>query len=239
MKKSNKRRYVLMEGVDPETEIYQYMDLDYLLSLLEKRKYHVNKKCVFLDKYESKLPVKAMFRLKAVGGEMEIKQPEEDTRDILERRRKYEQMKNVLTSCWTERDTESFLMWTSYSTKIGVCIKSTISNFVAAFDADDYRIWCGRVMYKGYNANQTLMESLFSKEKAFEDEREIRFYFKKKGVCYCNSDSNFIEIPINPNVMIDKVILSPRMEPLASRVLSQFLHEKYKINVSLSKILLK
>ena len=239
MKSTNEniRRYVLMEGVDSKTEIYQYMDLDYLLCLLEKKKYHVNKKCVFLDKYESKLPVKAMFRQKAVGGEMENIQPEIDTYEILERRRKYEQMKDVLTSCWTERDTESYLMWASYASKIGVCIKSTISNFVASFEVDNYRIWCGRVMYKEYNANQTLMESLFSKEKAFEDEREIRFYFKKKGVCCC--DSNFIEIPINPNVMIDKVILSPRMEPLASRVLSQFLHEKYKIIVSHSKLLLK
>lgn len=233
------RRYVLMEEVDPKTEIYQYMDLDYLLCLLEKRKYHVNKKCVFLDKSESKMPVTAMFRIEAVGGEMGIKQPEEDTCEILERRRKYEEMKNVLTSCWTERDTENYLMWTSYTSKMGVCIKSTISNVVASFEVDDYRVWCGRVMYKGYNANQTLMESLFSKEKAFEDEREIRFYFKKKGVCYCKSDSNFIEIPINPNVMIDKVILSPRMEPLASRVLSQFLHEKYMIIVSHSKVLLK
>ena len=55
------RYFLLMDGVDSEEEIYQYMDLDYLLRLLESRSYFVKQKRFFPDFHESFLPLKSIF----------------------------------------------------------------------------------------------------------------------------------------------------------------------------------
>ena len=142
----------------------------------------------------------------------------------------------MLTACWTERKGESALMWKNFTTKMGGCIKSTINNFVASFTNDDYDICCGRMSYTDICAGQDLVDSLFTKDKAFEEEREIRFYFTpKKGL----PTSKGISIPILPDVMIDEIIISPYIEPKAQNVLKQMISEKYNIKVTSSKIELR
>lgn len=232
----NRMRYFrLMDGVDANTEIHQYMDLDYLLRLLETRSYYVKQKQEFPDKHESRLPLKAMFSLQSV----ELRSYKGKTTDIaesLERKRKFTESGRMFTACWTERRGEGALMWKNFTTKIGGCIKSTINNFVASFANDDYDICCGRMSYTGIYAGQDFVESLFTKDKAFKEEKEIRYYFTpKKDI----SNSKGISIPILPDVMIDEIILSPYIESKAQDILKQIISEKYDINVTSSKIELK
>ena len=59
--------YYLMKGWEGNIPIYQYMDLDYLFSLLESKQYFVNRKCHFEDKGESVLPPKSLFGLNSFG----------------------------------------------------------------------------------------------------------------------------------------------------------------------------
>ena len=76
----------------------------------------------------------------------------------------------------------------------------------------------------------------FLKNPAFEEEKEIRYYFTpKKDI----SNSKGISIPILPDVMIDEIILSPYIESKAQDILKQIISEKYDINVTSSKIELK
>lgn len=224
-----------MDGVDANTEIQQYMDLDYIFRLLETRSYYVKHKQEFPDKHESRLPLKAMFSLQSVvSGSYKGKAT--DIAESLERIRKFTESGRLLTACWTERKGESALMWKNFTTKMGGCIKSTISHFVASFANDDYDICCGRMSYTGIYVGQGFVESLFTKDKAFEDEKEIRFYFTpKKGLL----TSKGLSVPILPDVMIDEIILSPYIELKARDVLKQIISGKYDIKVTSSKIELK
>ena len=229
------RYYQLMDGVDANTEIRQYMDLDYIFRLLETRSYFVKQKQDFLDKHESRLPLKAMFSLQYVEPGS-YKGKSTDITESIERIRKFTEIGRMLTACWTERRGESALMWKNFTTKMGGCIKSTINNFVASFANDDYDICCGRMSYTGIYPRQNLIECLFTKDKAFEEEKEIRYYFTpKKDI----STSKGISIPILPDVMIDEIILSPYIESKARDILKQIISEKYDIKVTFSKIELK
>lgn len=224
-----------MDGVDGNLGILQYMDLDYIFRLLETRSYFVKQKQDFPDKHESRLPLKAMFSLQYVEPGSYKGKPT-DISESLERIRLFAESGRMLTACWTERRGESALMWKNFTTKMGGCIKSTINHFVASFANDDYDICCGRMSYTGIYAGQGFVESLFTKDKAFEEEKEIRFYFSPKKNLSTNKG---ISIPILPRVMISEIILSPYIESKARDVLKQFIGEKYKINVISSKIELK
>lgn len=223
-----------MDGVDGNQEILQYMDLDYIIRLLETRSYYVKQKHNFLDKHESRLPLKAMFSLQPVepGG---YKGKSTDITESLERIRKFTESGSILTACWTERRGESALMWKNFTSKMGGCIKSTINHFVASFSNDDYDICCGRMSYTGIYPGQDFMECLFTKDTAFKEEKEIRFYFYPT-----NNDmmsiSKGVDMPIFPNVMIDEIILSPYINNKAKELIMQIINEKYDIKVKTSKI---
>ena len=126
-------------------------------------------------------------------------------------------------------------MWKNFVDNRGACIKTTINNFVASFVEDDYEICCGRMSYNGYQANQDYMEALFSKEHFFEEEKEIRFYFTP-----IDRNENMLDdhvcMPVNSNVLIDEIVLSPYIEPLERELLKHDLRGKYGIKVSSSKI---
>ena len=228
------RYYKLMEGVDKHLEISQYMDLDYFLCLLESRKYYVKQKKKFPDKHESTMPLKAMFKMQPVNTGS-YKGESTDVNDLFERIQRFKESGTMLTACWTEHNGENALMWKSFTSKMGVCIKSSICNFIASFETDDYDICCGRMSYTGIKSDHDFEDSLFAKDNAFEAEREIRFYFTPKN----NTDTSIqegVSLPVSPEVMVNEVILSPYINIKARNVLMHFISEKYNINVTTSKI---
>lgn len=232
----NRTRYFqLMEDLDGNTSIRQYLKLDYLLQLLESRTYYVKRKRYFEDKRESTLPLKSLFRLRPVGDTANSSVDDDSVRNSLGKYSFYKTSGDYLTSCWTERVGESALMWKNFVENKGACIKTTINNFVASFRDDNYDILCGRISYNGYNAEQTIMETLFSKDRAFSEEKEIRFYFAPRDRNVDISD-NHASIGVDPNVLIDEIILSPYIEPLERKGLEHELNSNYKIKVSSSKI---
>lgn len=229
----NRMRYFqLMDGVDANTEIHQYMDLDYAIRIFETRSYFVKQKKLFQDKNESRLPLKVMFKMQPVG-QGSNKDSQTNLTESLDRIRKFTESATMLTACWTERRGESALMWKNFTTKIGACIKSTISNFVASLTIDDYNICCGRMSYSGINSEQGLTDILFTKGSAYQEEKEIRFYFTPKNSLATCSNAY---IPVLPDVMIDEIVLSPYIEPRAREVLRQMISEKYNLKVTSSKI---
>lgn len=232
----NRTRIIqLMDGLDVNTPIRQYLNLDYLLRLLESRTYYVKCKRNFEDKREGTLPLNSIFRLQPVGNISSLSLCDYSIENSLEKYRLYKVSGDYLTSCWTEREGESALMWKNFVDKKGACIKTTISNFVASFLEDDFEIFCGRISYNGYNAEQTFMEALFSKERSFSEEKEIRFYFAPKAG-KVNKYADHASMPIDHKVLIDEIILSPYISPLERERLEHELSKKYEIEVSSSKI---
>lgn len=222
------RYFLLMDGVDTEQTIYQYMDLDYLLRILDTRTYFVKPKQSFHDLHESCLPLKSIFKPHLVGREYD-KSVVADTNESLVRLRQFRESGTMLTACWTEHLGENALMWRNFTSKIGICIKSSIHNFMAAVDTDDYDMWCGRMVYTGIHNDTEIIDCLFTKDKAFIDEDEIRFYFIPKSSQKTTNDKG-VSIPIMPQVLIDEIILSPYINVQACKVLTDFINDKYNVD---------
>jgi len=222
------RYFLLMDGVDTEQTICQYMDLDYLLRLLDTRTYFVKPKQSFHDLHESYLPLKSIFKLHFVGRESD-KSVIADTNESLVRLRQFRESGTMLTACWTEHLGENALMWRNFTSKIGICIKSSIHNFMAAVDTDDYDVLCGRMAYTGIHTDTGIIDCLFTKDKAFVDEDEIRFYFIPKSSQKTTNDKG-VSIPIKPQVLIDEITLSPYINAQACKVLTDFINDKYNVD---------
>jgi hypothetical protein len=230
------RFFQLMDGLDGNTPIRQYLKLDYLLQLLESGSYYVKRKRKFEDKRECSLPLKSLFHLQPVGNTAYKCLDDKYMGESLEKFRNYSKSSNILTSCWTERVGESALMWKNFVDNRGACIKTNINNFVASFVKDDYEICCGRMSYNGYHAEQDYLEALFSKERYFAEEKEIRFYFTPRDGYKENILDDHVSMPVNTNVLIDEIILSPYIKPMESEQLVHDLSRQYEIKVSSSKI---
>ena len=87
--------------------------------------------------------------------------------------------------------------------------------------------------YRGYNYWQD--DEAFSKDQAFADEKEFRFYFLPNNAPD-KKDKEGIYFSINPQVLITEVILSPQMAMEVSSALGDMIQDKYSIKVRNSNI---
>lgn len=228
------KHFIKMDGVDENLTIYQYMDLDYLLRFLKRQEYYVKPKKYFSDKHECRLPIKSLFRIAPVGvNDNDIKEQTSD--DSLIKSSQFRESGNLLTACWTEHNGENVLMWKNFTSKLGVCIKSTIAKFIASFKKDDFVICCGRMFYEGIKYHNDNLERLFIKDKAFKGEEEIRFYFIPSAKID-TSKMKGLSIAVDPEDMINEIILSPYIDKIAANELKEFIAREYKVKVNQSKI---
>lgn len=209
--------------INIDEPICQYLDLDYLLNLLSTSKYFVRCKNCFPDKNEILPPLKSMFPVYQADSKPDKCILERDMKNFSDKLEACKERGSLPASCWTVRDRESMLMWTSYTTKLGVCIKSTVRRFVTAIDYSGYELMYGLMSYHGYSFYQD--SELFSKDPAFADEKELRFYFVPKESADMPKDNVFL--PVRPFELIDEIILSPFITPKAASELSAMLKEKY------------
>lgn len=213
------------------------MDLDYLFSILESKRYFVNKKCHFEDKCESELPPKSLFGFCPYGVQLSKEEIQKNTQEISDKVNSYRESAYWLTSCWTKDNTESLLMWKNYTTKMGVRIKSSIENFIASIDTDKYTIVCGHISYDGYTS-KPFEECIFSKEQYYKDEFEVRFYFMPSGKNENLPKGEYISV--FPDTMINEITLSPYIKKSAAKKIAELLKKEYGLKlVTLSKIELK
>lgn len=227
----------LVNGIKEDTPIKQYMDLDYLLQMLETNQYYVSRKYTFEDALEGDLPTNRVFPVTAVGENIPL-QPKQDVDVCLNVWKSIQKNRIVPTSCWTYNMKDRMVMWKNYTPKFGVCIKSTVNKVVASIANNDYDIWCGKITYDGYYAKKGLLTNLFSKAKAYSEEEECRFYFFEYK--HTNYSLPYIKIDISPSVMIDGIILSPFLDSRTAKKLTEFIRKSYKLtNVEQSNIVVQ
>lgn len=237
--------YFLKNGLDVQQEICQYMSLEYFLCLLECKQYYVSRKFKFVDRREKKLPIKQMFKLYAAkmdDGNSYLTEPteeqlREDMSDLDKKLRQYNSLSYLPTSCWTKYVNESAVLWNHFTPRMGVCVHSTIDDLVSSLEVDSEDIVCYEMQYKGYNSSLNAIQGLCVKERYYELEQEIRFYFTSyKHRPQGNDMSPYIQVPVNLDKMIDKVVLSPDIPSLAAKNLCSWFKEKYGIKTVPSKI---
>lgn len=241
-------KYCLRDGIglSQDTPIYKYMPLEYFWDLLKNKRLYISKKHKFADIKESKLNIKDQLRFTRAIPNPEIPEEINNSQDISFKLNNYANLRHLYTSCWTLQDTENALMWQSYASKYGVRIQSTIGNFVASAIDFKYECICGHIDYCNDSPDKSHIDNLFMKNKEFADERELRIYIatfvkESEDTFYINSidtDDNkeFIFLKIDPNVLINSIVISPSISPSCRESLTDIFNNRYKLKTRLSSI---
>ena len=225
------------EGV-ANTFICQYMRLDYLIQLLETHKYYVKRRKQFVDSNESYQNIKLAFGPIIVGENITPNHVSVD------RVIPYSKIIECPTSCWSTEKEENFLMWKCYATEVGACVRTSVHNLIASLQVEldkegQNRVICGSMDYKEYRPTTNEESQLFDKDKAYANEKEFRFYFYLPSFCDGVKEKNGIYIPVDTEVMIDDVLLSPFLPNEAANKLARLIKCVYNIDVKRSSIKLK
>ena len=201
----------------------------------------MNLKHTFADLCETSLPLKDMFKIYPAKGDDNGIQPSKeklktDLDELYKKRRQYSTF-NLPTACWTRNTRESAVLWNHFAPKMGVCIHSTIDRFVDSLSVEDEDILGFDMQYCGYNASMNVTECMCSKQRYFQHEEEIRFYFiSSKHQEPETEQRQHIKILVDVGKLIEKVTLSPDIPPLAAKWFCSLFKEKYGLNASKSSI---
>ena len=135
-------------------------------------------------------------------------------------------------------------MWKCYATEVGACVRTSVHNLIASLQVEldkegQNRVICGSMDYKEYRPTTNEESQLFDKDKAYANEKEFRFYFYLPSFCDGVKEKNGIYIPVDTEVMIDDVLLSPFLPNEAANKLARLIKCVYNIDVKRSSIKLK
>lgn len=202
--KPKKSPYILSQILTEDTKICRYMNFDIFLQLLNGKLY-VPRRNKFLDARESgKLPLQYRFGFDIVGSKesLPIKEMSEKQQDVDQFVKNLNQSKYLLTSCWTIDNGEDYLMWKCYANDIGVCVRTTLGRLMEAIDYDNanYIPICSPMIYDTLGKKKDFLEAVFTKDKYYISENEVRLYFIPKTIININILNNDI-------TSIDKVLL--------------------------------
>lgn len=219
-----------------DTPIYQYMRLDYFISILATKEYFVRPRCGFDDAFEYNLPLPKMFPIHEVGATVPPEVLKDECQKMSEKLRANRDNGALLTSCWCLRTCENMLMWNCYASKIGVRIRSTISRFLSSLNTDIYDVLCGCMNYNGYGFyNEDLF---FTKDKGYESEDEFRFYLMPKvSSPYTDTKKTKpVRLKVEPSVLIKEVMVSPYIETRVAKEICELITDRYGIVMRTSSL---
>ena len=241
----NQEEYMLINGIhasktlweqEQDTPLYRYMDAEYLLSLLDSKKLHINNRQKFEDLNEHGWKLNFKFSFPPIP---QVRNKQEQKKMYKASHSKWVSAYSCCISCWTRPitdnkgyDSENYLMWKNYTSKYGVRIKTTCKDLVnciySTFNKD---IILDKIEYSESEIRSFLAKDMiFSKRAFYKDEREIR-------LCVLDNSSYFL-LKIDPETLIKGVTFSPFMPRDIRMVLQNHLENNYewlrgKINSSL------
>lgn len=250
-----KEKSYIINSISTDTKICRYMELEKFLQILDG-KFFVPRKMRFLDTREKgNIPLRSQFIFSIVNTQNDCSVLQNERNNHLNNLSK---SKFLLTSCWTINSGEDYLMWKSYAPNIGVCISTTINNLIHAINYEKNGLLpiCSPMFYADTNFQTDFLEAVFTKEKHYVSENEIRFYFvpqnkitdtektefdskkiKELLLEASNAEENrFSQNPdkylchetfdINPN-FIESVMLSPFIGNRSRHIIKEALIAKY------------
>lgn len=133
----------------------------------------------------------------------------------------------TFVNCWHENTYESDAMWMLYSKDItnAIAVRTTYNKLYLALDKDpDIKI--GRVNYTDFNKSFSATDSTqWYKRHSFAHEKEVRAVFMNPNY----KDNAAMEIPIDLDILIDKIYVSPYADEWFVEVVKD-IAMKYGIN---------
>lgn len=126
-------------------------------------------------------------------------------------------------------------MWQTYASKLGVIIRTTIGDFINSLKTcNDYdTLRCCKIKYKNATFYDSFDTYLTTKDKAFRDEQELRFYFLNEAT---EKKEHKIFVPIDYKKMIKSVAISPFVDGATSNWLCKLLSTEFGLMTSQSEI---
>jgi hypothetical protein len=122
----------------------------------------------------------------------------------------------VFASCWHVGDEESEAMWKLYGRfEDGLAIVTTLGSIKRAFENEDVTgalvDYSGREFEAG-TTDENLLQWATTKRPSYKHENEFRLLARRQHSGAGDDDKAGVELPIDPRVLIEEVVLSPRME---------------------------
>ena len=150
---------------------------------------------------------------------------------------------STFVNCWYEEAEESEAMWKLFaSQQYGVAIRTTAARLVGSF-TERLPDYLGRVTYIAYDKHLmpvTEFPPVFFKRKAFMHEREVRVVVApehRAEKSEVESGSPGVEYPIDPEQLIEAVVVSPYSPHWLLDIVQSAL-EKYEIDATIEKSVL-
>lgn len=122
----------------------------------------------------------------------------------------------ICASCWHVGDVESEAMWKLYGRfEDGLAIVSSLPSMRAAFG--DHDVAGGLIDYSGRefepgDADENLLRWATTKRPSYQHENEFRLLARRDGRYGTQQRRGGVSVPVDPDVLIESVVLSPRME---------------------------
>ena len=214
--------------INVNDKIYKYIDIYYLIEMLDSQSLYVANRKSFTDRreqgYKENLRNKFMLRPAIVS--------EEDNCFYDELSKKINQAYNLCVSCWTyghhNKSNESILNWKCYG-RNAVRIETTINCLISSIYPREKAIIIKKVNYDDEKITGTVDSAIFTKHLAYEDEKEIR-------LCVLSTEHHE-DLKIDNETLIKKILLSPLLSKRFNLILKyglensfDFLREKIELS---------
>lgn len=195
-----------MYFVDDDMLLWKYMSFSKFVNLLSGNLYF-NRVDSFEDVFECHFTDKTRSVLESSGF------PQASNIEIFAQH-------TIYVSCFHASNYETAFMWHQYSDQDGLAVQTTGKKLKDAFKDTEEKIYLSKVKYLDYAKDYFVSNNLFRlaihKRKSFEFENEVRCICMKtpQGLNENKTILDFeipigIKIPINLDVLIDKIYLSP------------------------------
>jgi hypothetical protein len=206
----------LLHEIPPELAdqtIGRYFRLSGFLNMLETSKLHFNKISNFEDKAEGVPQYKEIIHA--------LEQSEKNVSAEYARYRKLSIIKtieNYYASCWTMKDSESYLMWKNYTSfNEGILIQTTVKQLIRSLDLNCFEeigektnmlenCFFGKVDYNYQKEVKTDHIKAFGKSGYFNDENEFRIVIYHFPIC----EESIIRRTIRDFSFINSIISAPK-----------------------------
>lgn len=142
-------------------------------------------------------------------------------------------------NCWHKSETESALMWKSYSsTNSGIMLKSNFARVVKSMEETKQNVYISEVHYLDYNIEVMPDGNTFlpfiHKQNFYTHENEIRLLHEvpNKGFehDWSKEDSEFgVNIQVNLDILIEEIIVAPFVQKWYIDLIAS-LNERYGLN---------
>ncbi|NPV01761.1 MAG: hypothetical protein HPY53_10315 [Brevinematales bacterium] len=198
-------------------KIWKYYDVYKFLYLIERSVIHFAYLKDFEDPLEGLLTEATIRSWKMQATTEKEKVDVENSISFIKDRKK-EGL--IAVSSWCRNEWESYYLWKNYGNgKYSICLQSTIGKLLESAKETTEDINIEEVRYfdfKNYinNPITNFIDLATIKNIHYQDEREIRLLVFNPTI---------IDIQVNLSILIDKIILSPLMEPWEKDVVKSLL----------------